>query len=425
MSMPWEDFAPASNTSSAASGPWDDFKPQSTQESSGSPFGDSFNNAVGQVTSQPEFQPFQGGIPKVSDVLDTKNPSALGQVMGTARKMVSLPARFSQTLGSASEPVSNAVTEGLGYGSARVGHPLPAWLSATAGMAGGMAADPRSYIPGGGVAKEQSSFLPDSVAEAREARTGVPARQFKALYKDPSAIWAGDKQVQAGQAIGEAKEAAGINPGITHDVESLTPENLDRINPTKAVKIDDISTVLQKIKDGTKPSPQEAQNALDSINSILNTKLPDKVFRQWTIVKGHINNALQDVAPDVRAANQAFAHEALGNDFAGMDAVNKNGKPSKLGLIARGGAGLAGALAGHLIPGMNTPEGIFAGYQAAKYANQAYHAPFVAGLQTAAGAYADRFLNPAISGAEKTVTSPAVLAYVQRYLAQKNQGTKE
>lgn len=418
MSMPWEDFAPASNTSAAASGPWDDFKSQSAQEPSGPSLGESFNNALGQVTSQPEFQPFQGGIPKVSDVLETQNPSAYGQVMGTARKIVSLPARFSQTLGSASEPVSNATSEYLGSKG------VNPYLSATAGMVTGAAVDPRNYI-GSGVSREQPTELPDNVAEMREARTGVPARQFKALYKDPSAIWAGNKQAQAGQAIGDAKVNAGIDPGVTSDIGSLTPENIERINPTKALKIDDISAVTQKIKDGIKPTPQEAQNALDAINSILTTKLPDKVFRQWTIIKGHINNALQDVAPEVRAANKAFAHEALGNDFAGMDAVNKNGKPSKLGLIARGGASLTGAIAGHLIPGMNTPEGMLIGYKGAEYLNQAYHAPFVAGLQTAAGAYADKLLNPAMEGTQKAVTSPAAMAYVQRYLAQKNQGSRE
>lgn len=371
---------------------------------------DQVKAGIKQVADSPDIQPFNGINP-----FTKPKGTPVEQVLGSMRQLYSLPLRFSQTLGMASQPVADYTAEKLG----QVG--VNPYASAAAAMVAGAAADPRSWVPMGGMSVDHPGELPTEVAEVREARTGVPARQFKALYKDPGAIFAGKNIKGAGQAIGAAKEAAGIDLGVSGNPASLTPENIERINPTKATKIEDINTVIGKINSGQAPSPQEAQNALDSVNSILSQPSVQNnrdVFRQWNIVKTHINNALQNVAPDVRAANQQYARESLGEDFSGLHAVNKNGKPSKLGLIAQTVPAAIGALLGHLIPHLNTLEGTAAGYELGKTIDQLYHAPYVAGLQTAAGAVADRALDPALSATEQIQTSPQVMALVARYMQQ-------
>ena len=136
-------------------------------------------------------------------------------------------------------------------------------------------------------------------------------------------------------------------------------------------------------------------------------------------MKTHINNALGDVAPDVQAANQAFAREKLGEDFSGMNPVNKNGNPSKLAMMARGASTMGGAILGHLIPGVNSIEGGALGAAIGKYGSAAYHSPYIAGLQTAAGAVANKAIDPILGSVQSGLSSPLMQAYIARYLQQK------
>ncbi len=460
-------------------------------------------------------QPSNAGLQNVADAIQgatDKVMTPLSQVSDTVARGASnlmfgseKPAQYAEQglgmLGQGIQKLGEGVAGGTGYIAQRLANATGSgnqsmaptdYAAATAGMAA--SAIPQlllSKYMEGRPAPATPNELPLDVAQAREARTGVPAKNFQALYKDPGAIFAGSNIPQAGADIGAAKAVAGINPGVTNDIASLTPENIDSINPTKETKIEDINNAISKIKQqnlqvqpGTttgspyalfdyndpitgKPSykiygdpsatgikttgnvpietvtdkgipvtgmtqkaadlghtppsltPQEANDALKSVNSILSQPSIQNnrdVFRQWSAIKTHLNNALGDVAPDVKAANANYAREKLGESFQGMDAVNKNGKPSKLGLMAQGAASGLGAIAGHLVPGLNTPEGMFAGYQAGKYLNQAYHAPYIAGLQTAAGSVADKALGPILNGVQQSARGPLIQAYIARYL---------
>lgn len=497
---------------------------QSSDQPGASVFSNALNQAkvgVGQVASQPDLQPFKGVNP-----FSKPQGGPVDQVLGSMRQVANLPLRFSQTLGAASQPVSEWTAGKLGEAG------VNPYVSAGAGMLAGAAVDPRSWVPisgeipksagsaelpvmqpgattgephalfayndnfgpdgaerslynvfgdkehpvikqtghgssitkadldkagipvvgrqpnslkyqpldelsapsapdqgflaqRGGVSLEHSNELPLKVAQGREARTGVPARQYQALYKDPGAIFAGGKIDEAGANIGKAKAAAGIDPGVTSDLSSLTPENIDRINPTKAAKMDDINSVLGKITNNQLPSPQEAQNALDSVNSIMSQPSVQNnrdVFRQWAAVKSHINESLQNVAPDVRAANQGYAKQKLGEAFSPMNAVNKSGTPSKLGMMATKLPGVVGGAVGSMVHGLPPGMGAIGGYKAGQFLDQLYHSPFAGGVQTAAGSVANRAVDPLLEALEKMGTSAPAQALVARYLEQrKNQ----
>lgn len=413
MSMPWEDFSPSSSPSQ--SGPWDDFKPpanEAVSQTNSPDLSSQIQAGVQQAASSPDVQPFPNrGI----NPFTKPEGGPVQQVLGSMRQMASLPLRYSATLGQASQPVSEFTAEKLG------GAGVNPYVSAGAGMIAGVAADPRSWTPIGGVSAEHPNELSENIAQAREARTGVKARDFQRLYKDPGAIFAGGKVEQAGQQIGAAKEAVGINPGVTNDLSTLTPENIERINPTRTMKLDDVNSVLSKVMNGQVPTPQEAQNALDSVNSILSQPSVQNnrdVFRQWSAIKTHINDALGQAAPAVRTANQAYAREKLGQTFAPMSAVNKGGTPSKLAMLAQQIPGAVGGAVGGAIAG---PGGAAVGYEGGKMLSGVYHAPFIAGLQTAAGSAINKTIDPVIEALQKAGTSPQVQAFVARYLQGKNQ----
>lgn len=345
-----------------------------------------------------------------------------------------LPAQYAEQglgmVGQGIQKIGEGVAGGTGYVAQKLANATGAggqnmaptdYMAATAGMAASIIPQLliSKYLAGKPTA-EQPDQLPLNVAQAREARTGVPARQFQALYKDPGAIFSGGNLPQAGADIGSAKAAAGINSGVTNDLSSLTPENIDRINPTKAIKIEDINTVIGKITGSQSPSPQEAQNALDSVNSILSTPSVQNnrdVFRQWSAIKTHLNDALGQVAPGVKEANQVYAREKLGQAFAPMAAVNKSGTPSKLGMLAQKVPGAIGGAIGGAVGG--TPGAVI-GYEAGQGLSGLYHAPFVAGLQTAAGAMANSAIGPALTAAEQNIPGPLLQAYLNRYGQRRN-----
>lgn len=398
---------------------------------------------IDQGATTIDFQPTDQSITTGTASVEPSNndlPSSIGSMaskaIGYAQKAVPYVSAF--TSGNPMEGVSQYDSQGINDASARaaayIGNKVqnnltnnlgdvPSFIPKAAGITASLIANPLNYSGMGetGAGSQVSKGLDPAVAASREARTGVPARQFQALYNDPGAIFAGDKIKQAGQDIGSAKISSGINPGVTNDVASLTPDNIDRINPTKATKIDDIQTVLGQIQNGQPPTPQQAQNALDSVNSILSQPTVQNnadVFRQWSAIKTHINSALADVAPDVRSANQAYAREKLGQSFEGMEAVNKNGKPSKLGMIAQGGSAAIGALLGGLTDGHPFIGGA-AGYKAGEIANQMIHAPYVAGLQTALEGYLSKKFG-SVPGALQNTAGVPVASAIQNYIDRRN-----
>jgi hypothetical protein len=414
MSNPWDDFKPQANNSD---GPWNDFK--------------AFDQSASATQEQPSNAGLQGVADTIQGGLDTVM-QPLGQASDAVARGASnlmfgsdKPAQYAEQglglVGQGIQKIGEGVAGGTGYVAQKLApagaNMVPSdYAAATAGMAA--SAIPQLLISkylAGKPTVNADEGLPLKVAQAREARTGVPARDFQRLAKDPGAIFAGGNVQQAGADIGAAKAAAGINPGVTNDLSSLTPENIDRINPTKAIKIEDINTVLGKITGGQTPSPQEAQNALDSVNSILSTPSVQNnrdVFRQWSAIKTHLNDALGQVAPDVREANQVYAREKLGQAFSSMNAVNKSGTPSKLAMLAGKIPAALGGAVGGAIAG---PTGAVAGYEGGKIISGLYHSPFVAGLQTAAGGALNNTINPLLSGVERNASGPLLQAYLAKY----------
>ncbi len=170
-----------------------------------------------------------------------------------------------------------------------------------------------------------------------------------------------------------------------------------------------------------KITPQEAADGLKAVNSILSQPSiqgNQDVYRQWSAIKTHLNNALGEVAPDVKAANTAYAREKLGQTFAPMNAVNKSGTPSKLGMMAQQIPKTAGAAIGGSIFG--TP-GAVAGWKAGELASGMYHAPYVAGIQTAAGGLANKVIGPGLNATERSIPGPLIQAYLAQYAKRRNQ----
>lgn len=495
--MPWEDFKPQ------ASGPWDDFKSQ--DQSASTLQEQSSNTGLQDIADK-----IQGTMVPLGQASDAVARGASNLMFGSEK-----PAEYVEqglgAVGQGIQKLGEGVAGGTGYVAQKLANMTGAggenmaptdYAAATAGMA-------TSLIPqlllskylAGKPTESPPNELPLDVAQAREARTGVPARDFQRLHKDPGAIFAGGNISQAGANIGAAKTAVGINPGVTNDLSSLTPENIERINPTKATKIDDINLALSKIQGGnttnelpviqpgakegdphalfayndnfgpnstprslynvfgdpnhpdiqargwgssisaedaqkagipitgrqpnstqyqpiglpSKLTPQEAQNALDSVNSILSQpgiQNNRDVFRQWSAIKTHLNDALGEVAPDVREANAAYAREKLGQTFAPMNAVNKSGTPSKLGMLAQKVPGAVGASIGGAIGGI---PGAAIGYEGGQALSGLYHAPYIAGLQTAAGSIANRMIGPTLAATERNIPGPLLQAYLSRY----------
>ena len=394
---------------------------------------------VDQGNAPIDFQPIdQAAAPADQPTNSPDIGGSISKYLGYAQKAVPYVSAFASgnPMEGVSQYASQKIADASNQMASAVGNKVksnldnnlqaygaPAFIPAAAGTVASLVANPLNYagMSETSTSPAVSAGLDPAVAASREARTGVPARQFQALYKDPGAIFAGDNIKQAGQDIGAAKVSAGIDPGVTNDVASLTPDNIDRINPTKATKIDDIQTVLGQIQNGQPPTPQQAQNALDSVNSILSQPTVQNnrdVFRQWSAIKTHINNALADVAPDVKDANQAYAREKLGQSFEGMEPVNKSGKPSKLGIMARGTSAIGGGIIGALTGG-HPVFGAGAGYEVGKYLDQAYHAPYVAGLQTALQGYLAQKGGPALAAMGNAVGVPAASA-VQSYIDRLN-----
>lgn len=382
--------------------------------------------------SKIDFQPIDQASTPSSDYGDMAS-----KAIGYAQKAVPYVAAFAS--GNPMEGVSqyaapkiaDAASQAANYLGGQVAEKggqafpnIPAAIPAAAGMATSIAANPLNYVGLGETGfKGGPSELPAATAASREARTGVNARDFQRLYKDPGSFFAKGDTNQAGKAIGDAKTAAGIDLGVNNNVTSLTPDNIDRINPSKSMKMDDINNVLGKITSGQPPTPQEAQNALDSVNSILSQPSVQNnrdVFRQWSAIKTHINNSLGEVAPDVKAANQDFARLKLRDTFASSDAVNKNGKTSKLGMMAKGGSAAMGALLGSFAPGGHPFMGAEAGYALGRTANQIYHSPYAAGLQTAIQSYLDQNAGSGLANVENAGAVPSASA-IAAYLQNRNQ----
>lgn len=299
------------------------------------------------------------------------------------------------------------------------------------GVALGLAAQQLPYmVPIGKAANINTKLAPFSgkpgiAARLKQMRTGVEASSFERLRRDPTAFFNPASRKEAGAAIGAAKQQAGVNMGVTDDISSLTKENLGKArNPMAAASkaqdaiADKISTTLES-NPGLAPSEairssgitaDEAATALDGINKRL-AKLErsegagSPSFQKWTAIKSHIQTVLDEVAPNVRAANSEFSRIALRDKFMEPMPVNQSGTMSKISTFGftPAGAGV-GAVAGG-------PVGAVIGAAAV----QAARSPFLAGLGTATRGLIDKITDPALTATARGLSNrPLLLEYARR-----------
>jgi len=273
---------------------------------------------------------------------------------------------------------------------------------------------------------------PSMAAQVRKMRTGVEASAFDQLRRDPGAFFSTASREELGKNIGAAKAAAGVNPGITSDLSTLTKENLNKArnpmgvsNAAQNTIADNIAAAKDLLGPGAEPkqlielagiTPDQASTALDGVNIRL-SKLERSVgrgapeFQKWTAIKSHLQTILENVAPEVKQANKEFSRVALRDKFLHALPVNQNGTMSKINTF-----GFAPAAAG-----VGAMLGGAPGAAIGAVGELAYRSPFVAGLQTAARGYLDKAINPVLSTAvDASVRQAALAAFVDKITTKEN-----
>lgn len=306
---------------------------------------------------------------------------------------------------------------------------LPSAIPAAAGFA---VANAPYMIPYGGGAKISTALKPaigkpGIAARLKQMRTGVDASAFEQLRRDPGAFFSTKGRKEAGEAIGLAKEKAGVNLGVTDDIKTLTKENLGRTrnpigasNQAQDVVADKLATTLETnpalggadLVRASGITPDEAATALDGINKRL-AKLErseghgSPSFQKWSAIKSHIQSVLEEVAPEVKSANKEFSRVALRDKFMEPMPVNQAGTMSKISAF---GFGPVGMIAGATVGG--TPGAVAGGIAA-----QAIRSPFIAGLGTATRGLVDKALDPILS---KTASEASRRALITAYITKEN-----
>lgn len=303
-----------------------------------------------------------------------------------------------------SEELGGAVAE---YAGKQGANP---YVGAGLGMAASIASNPLTYAPAPKIdfALKPAKGTPSISARIKQMRTGVEAKAFDQLRRDPGAFINRTPRDVAGKAIGRAKEEAGVNLGVTGDIKSLTPENLSLArNPVGVASraqdkiASDLETAVELLGPNASPkeiiglakiTPDDASKALDGINIKLNRLersegAGGKNFQKWSTVKSHVQSILDEVAPGVREANKDFSRVALRDKLMQPFPMNQNTAFSKINAFGFAPAiGIAGATMGG--------GGVGLGAMAAA---QAVRSPFVAGLGTAIRGGLDKAIDPLLS----------------------------
>lgn len=204
----------------------------------------------------------------------------------------------------------------------------------------GVAQEPKilEAIPGVTTAVEGSKRAAGSVghglARLGEAMSGVPAKDIKYLFKNPSVLFKPGSRDAAGKAIGEAKLAAGVNPGITKDISSFTPTNVSKaINPEKTGS-EALARVSESLGNGAKPSIEDVGDALKHVGDKIKVGMRQgQDVSELINIQTHLNTTLEELAPNVQAARQEFAPLAQRDKFMKIFPTNKNGTISKANLL--------------------------------------------------------------------------------------------
>jgi hypothetical protein len=351
-------------------------------------------------------QQSEGVLDTMSNAAD-KITETIPAVAGLMSPTLGMAQYAGQQMNEASGKLGGAVTESVAENFPNAPTAVPVGL----GVAASLASNPMSYMnPEAGVSTELKPFKgqPSLGARINERATGVKASSFERLRRDPGAFFSTASREQAGKNVGEAKSAAGIDPGITNDINSFTKENLARARSPQASSVQAQNAIADKLEAAIKQTPDAAPDALinsagitpTEVNTALvgvNEKLSrlersagrgSPSFQKYSVIKDQLSKMLDQVAPGVRQANKDFSRVALRDEFLHTSPVNQSGTMSKIDAfgftpaVVGAGAVLGGA----------------PGAAAAYLVKSGMRSPFVRGAMTAARGVVDKVVDPALSG---------------------------
>lgn len=229
----------------------------------------------------PEDQYQPSMLEQAADVGRSVQENVLAPVargVGQVVEALPYPLRKSAEAGQA---IAGAVAGGFEKGGeyiaekgAEMGLPVP--VAATAGF---LTANAPYLVPIGKGAQVSTKLAPFAgkpgiAARLGQMRTGVEASAFERLRRDPMAFFQTTGRKEAGEAIGQAKQAAGISTGVTQDIRSLTPENLAKARNIQSVGNKAQDEILAKIENVTK-----AESSLPVVNPAEAGQSPYALFQ--------------------------------------------------------------------------------------------------------------------------------------------------
>lgn len=174
-----------------------------------------------------------------------------------------------------------------------------------------------------------ANALGRKAARVGEALSGVNERDIRQLFNKPGTLFTPGSQAEAGKAIGEVKINAGVNPGVTEDISTMTRENVVKALDVKQTG----ERALHSVVAGS-DSPEEIGDALKYVSDEIKGRLAQQKDASELIhIQNHLNTILEGVAPEVQAARQEFAPIAQRNKFLKLFPANKNGTISKANLF--------------------------------------------------------------------------------------------
>lgn len=184
------------------------------------------------------------------------------------------------------------------------------------------------------LAKRAGSSVGGGLARLGEAASGVPKREIERLFKSPGQVFRLGSKEKAGEAIGKAKALAGVNPGVTDDIATMTADNVSKatnVSGTGAKALEDIA-----IANSNKalPSVEKIGDALKHIDKEIKTGLRAGTdTSELQNIQKHLNSLLEEAAPSVQSARKNFAPLALRDRFLQLLPKNKDGSLSKANLF--------------------------------------------------------------------------------------------
>lgn len=234
------------------------------------------------------------------------------------------------------------------------------------------------------VLKAVASKLGVGAKRIMEAASGVPAKDIQNLYENPETLVTLGSKAKAGEAIGQAKIAAGVDPGVTDSAITFTPENITKAIHSDSLGEEAIHKVAQANLSGANPEVEDIGDGLKFISKKIKAGIAKgEDVSELINIQKHLNSTLEKVAPAVQDARQEFAPLAQRDKFLKLFPANKNGTLSKANLfyLNTGLAGLGGSVGG--LPGAG----------ASVLAGTVARAPITTGVTTALAGAANKGLN--------------------------------